>query len=51
MPKLARGRMMELEDRDASRPINMYGMDSLVAVDIRALAMKELHSVVHVSDI
>lgn len=51
MAKLARGLMMELEDMDATRPINMYGVDSLVAVDIRAWAMKELHSVVHVSDI
>lgn len=51
MAKLARGLMMELDDMDASRPINMYGVDSLVAVDIRAWAVKELQSVVHVSDI
>lgn len=51
MAKLARGLMMELDDMDASRPINMYGVDSLVAVDVRAWAMKELQSVVHVSDI
>lgn len=51
MAKLARGLMMELDDMDASRPINMYGVDSLVAVDIRAWAMKEMQSVVHVSDI
>lgn len=51
MAKLARGLMMELDDMDASRPINMYGVDSLVAVDIKAWAMKEVQSVVHVSDI
>ncbi|KAL1852420.1 Type I Iterative PKS [Diaporthe australafricana] len=51
MAKLARGLMMELDDMDASRPINMYGVDSLVAVDIRAWALKEVQSVVHVSDI
>ncbi|KAL2272316.1 hypothetical protein FJTKL_06945 [Diaporthe vaccinii] len=51
MAKLARGLMMELDDMDASRPINMYGVDSLVAVDVRAWAMKEMQSVVHVSDI
>lgn len=51
MAKLAKGLMMDLEDMDASRPINTYGVDSLVAVDIRAWAMKEVQSVVHVSDI
>lgn len=49
--KLAKGLMMELDDVDSSRPLNMYGVDSLVAVDIRAWAMKEVQSVVHVSDI
>lgn len=49
--KLAKGLMMNLEDLDASRPINTYGVDSLVAVDIRAWALKEVQSVVHVSDI
>ncbi|KUI56669.1 Lovastatin diketide synthase LovF [Cytospora mali] len=51
MAKLAKGLMMDMEDLDASRPINTYGVDSLVAVDIRAWAMKEAQSVVHVSDI
>ena len=51
MAKLAKGLMMDLEDLDASRPINTYGVDSLVAVDIRAWAMKEAQSVVHVSEI
>lgn len=51
MAKLARGLMMDLGDLDPSRPINTYGVDSLVAVDIRAWAMKEAQSVVHVSDI
>ncbi|CAJ2511162.1 Uu.00g067870.m01.CDS01 [Anthostomella pinea] len=51
MAKLAKGLMMELEDLDTSRPINTYGVDSLVAVDIRAWALKDLQSVVHVSEI
>ncbi|KAK7746447.1 Type I Iterative PKS [Cytospora paraplurivora] len=51
MSRLAKGLMMDLGDLDASRPINTYGVDSLVAVDIRAWAMKEAQSVVHVSDI
>ncbi|KAI0377914.1 hypothetical protein F5Y04DRAFT_284381 [Hypomontagnella monticulosa] len=51
MVKLAKSLMMELEDLDSARPINTYGVDSLVAVDIRAWALKELQSVVHVSEI
>ncbi|KAK2603263.1 hypothetical protein N8I77_009734 [Diaporthe amygdali] len=51
MAKLAKGLMMEIDDMDASRPINMYGVDSLVAVDIRAWALKEVQSVIHVSEI
>ncbi|KAI1820657.1 hypothetical protein F4861DRAFT_50798 [Xylaria intraflava] len=51
MIKLAKGLMMELEDLDPARPINTYGVDSLIAVDIRAWALKDLQSVVHVSEI
>ncbi|KAI1100274.1 hypothetical protein F4804DRAFT_54093 [Jackrogersella minutella] len=51
MTKLAKSLMMELEDLDSARPINTYGVDSLVAVDIRAWALKEIQSVVHVSEI
>ncbi|KAI1813639.1 hypothetical protein GGS20DRAFT_469502 [Poronia punctata] len=51
MAKLAKGLMMELEDLDPARPINIYGVDSLIAVDIRAWALKDLQSVVHVSEI
>ncbi|KAI1489804.1 hypothetical protein F5X96DRAFT_639079 [Biscogniauxia mediterranea] len=51
MAKLAKGLMMELEDLDMARPINTYGVDSLVAVDIRAWALKDLQSTVHVSEI
>ncbi|KAI1084243.1 hypothetical protein F5B20DRAFT_576378 [Whalleya microplaca] len=51
MAKLAKGLMMELEDLDSSRPINTYGVDSLVAVDLRAWALKELQAIVHVSEI
>ncbi|KAI1330639.1 hypothetical protein F5Y16DRAFT_339584 [Xylariaceae sp. FL0255] len=51
MVKLAKGLMMELEDLDPARPINTYGVDSLIAVDIRAWALKDLQSVIHVSEI
>ncbi|KAI1376577.1 hypothetical protein F4677DRAFT_418954 [Hypoxylon crocopeplum] len=51
MAKLAKSFMMELEDLDSARPLNIYGVDSLVAVDIRAWALKEFQSVVHVSEI
>ncbi|KAI0484209.1 hypothetical protein GGR56DRAFT_668793 [Xylariaceae sp. FL0804] len=51
MAKMAKGLMMELEDLDPARPINTYGVDSLVAVDIRAWALKDIQSVVHVSEI
>ncbi|KAI1776279.1 hypothetical protein F4818DRAFT_375622 [Hypoxylon cercidicola] len=51
MAKLAKSLMMELEDLDSARPINTYGVDSLVAVDIRAWALKELQSVIHVSEV
>ncbi|KAI2631585.1 hypothetical protein GGS21DRAFT_150278 [Xylaria nigripes] len=49
--KLAKGLMMELEDLDPARPVNTYGVDSLIAVDIRAWALKDLQSVVPVSEI
>lgn len=51
LAKLAKSLMMELEDLDSGRPINTYGVDSLVAVDIRAWALKEAQSVILVSDI
>lgn len=49
--KLAKAMMMELEDLDPSRPANSYGVDSLVAVEIRAWVFKEVKSDVSVFDI
>jgi hypothetical protein len=51
MQKLAKAMMMELEDLDASRPANSYGVDSLVAVEVRAWVFKEAKSDVSVFDI
>ncbi|KAL1634456.1 Type I Iterative PKS [Diplodia intermedia] len=51
MAKLAKAMLMELEDLDAARPANSYGVDSLVAVEIRAWVFKEVKSDVSVFDI
>ncbi|GLA55110.1 type I Iterative Polyketide synthase (PKS) [Aspergillus niger] len=51
MQKLAKAMMMELDDLDASRPANSYGVDSLVAVEVRAWVFKEAKSDVSVFDI
>jgi hypothetical protein len=49
--KLARGLMMDVEDLDAGRPANAYGVDSLVAVELRAWAKKEVRATVSVFEI
>lgn len=51
MRKLAKSMMMELEDLDASRPASAYGVDSLVAVEVRAWVFKVVKSDVSVFDI
>ena len=51
MRKLAKAMMMELEDLDAGKPANSYGVDSLVAVGVRAWMFKEVKSDVSVFDI
>jgi hypothetical protein len=43
--------MIELEDLDSSKPANAYGVDSLVAVEVRAWVFKEVKSDVSVFDI
>ncbi|GJD04444.1 betaketoacyl synthase domain-containing protein [Colletotrichum higginsianum] len=48
MRKLAKAMLTEIEDLDSSRPVNAYGVDSLVAVEARAWDVK---SDVSVSDI
>ena len=49
--KLARSMMMEVEYPDPARPANAYGVDSLVAVEVRTWAFKEAKSDVSVFDI
>ena len=49
--KLAKSMMMPLEDLDASKPANTYGVDSLVAVEIRNWIFREIKADVSVFDI
>ncbi len=49
--KLARTLLLEAEDIDASRPVNSYGVDSVVAVEIRTWVLKEAQSDVSVFEI
>ena len=51
MRKLAKAMIMELEDLDSGKPANSYGVDSLVAVEVRAWVFKEVKSDVSVFDI
>ena len=48
--KLAKS-MIQLDDLDASRPANSYGVDSLIAVEIQAWFFKEVKSDISVFDI
>ena len=49
--KLAKAMMMDVENVDSELPANSYGVDSLVAVEIRAWVFKEVKSDVSVFDI
>ena len=49
--KLAKSMMMPVEDLDASRPANTYGVDSLVAVEIRNWVFREVKADVSVFEI
>ncbi|MCJ1384009.1 hypothetical protein MMC17_007124 [Xylographa soralifera] len=49
--KLARSMMMPLEDLDAAKPANAYGVDSLVAVELRNWVFREVKADVSVFDI
>lgn len=51
MRKLAKAMLMELEDLDSSKPANAYGVDSLVAVEVRAWVFKSVKSDVSVFEI
>lgn len=48
--KLARAMRMSVGDIELSKPITEYGMDSLVAVEVRTWVMKELKSDLSVFD-
>ena len=48
--KLARVLSVELSDLDAAKPLHTYGVDSLVAVDLRAWLLKQLDADVSVFD-
>ncbi|KAL7952418.1 hypothetical protein V8C34DRAFT_323309 [Trichoderma compactum] len=49
--KIAKSLMMPVGELDQSCPLTAYGVDSLVAVDVRAWALAEVQAVVLVSDI
>ncbi|EHK20651.1 uncharacterized protein TRIVIDRAFT_223622 [Trichoderma virens Gv29-8] len=49
--KLAKAMMVEIEELDPTRPANSYGVDSLVAVEVRAWVFKEVKSDVSAFDI
>ncbi|KAH0439698.1 hypothetical protein CcaCcLH18_02808 [Colletotrichum camelliae] len=51
MRKLAKAMLIEIEDLDKSRPANACGVDSLVAVEVRAWVFKDAKSDVGVIDI
>ncbi|KAI1108931.1 polyketide synthase [Nemania sp. NC0429] len=48
--KLARVLSVDVSNLDASKPLHAYGVDSLVAVDVRSWLMKDLGSEVSVFD-
>lgn len=49
--KLAKSMMMPVEDLDSSKPVNTYGVDSLVAVEIRNWVFREVKADVSVFEI
>ncbi|KAK3358219.1 hypothetical protein B0T25DRAFT_477401 [Lasiosphaeria hispida] len=49
--KLARTLLLKVEDVDVGRPVNSYGVDSLVAVEVRTWLLKEVQSDVSVFEI
>ncbi|KAJ0108381.1 Highly reducing polyketide synthase alt5 [Diaporthe amygdali] len=51
MRKLAKAMMIELEDLDSSRPASSYGVDSVVAVEVRRGVFKAVKSDISEFDI
>ncbi|PKX97535.1 type I polyketide synthase [Aspergillus novofumigatus IBT 16806] len=49
--KLAKSMMMPVEDVEASRPVSSYGVDSLLAVELRGWIFTELQADVSVFDL
>ncbi|KAK6225554.1 hypothetical protein QIS74_01601 [Colletotrichum tabaci] len=51
MRKLAKAMLIEIEDLNSSRPVNAYGVDRLVAVEVQTWVFKDVKSDVSVFDI
>lgn len=49
--KLAKAMMMAVEDIDGEHPVSSYGVDSLVAVEVRTWLFKEIKADISVFDI
>jgi hypothetical protein len=49
--KLAKQMMVSLEDIDISKPMTMYGVDSLTAAEIRAWSFRDLQADISIFDI
>ena len=49
--RLAKSMAMAIEDLDPSKPVNSYGVDSLVAVELRNWILHEIKADLSISDI
>ena len=49
--KLAKAMMMAVEDIDGEQPVSSYGVDSLVAVEVRTWVFKEIKADISVFDV
>ena len=49
--KLAKAMMMSAEDIDGAHPVSSYGVDSLVAVEVRTWVFKEIKADISVFDV
>lgn len=51
MSKISRISMLPIEDLDPGKPANFFGVDSLVAVEVRNWIFREIHADINVFDI
>ena len=49
--KLAKAMMMSVDDIDGAQPVSSYGVDSLVAVEVRTWVFKEIKADISVFDV